>query len=52
MKHSVSSYIIHQPVYPGAADPRYFSKKATEILLAIISGVSALSVMMLLMAMA
>jgi len=53
MKHTVISCpSIHQPMYPGAADERYFAKKALEILSAILSGTGALAVMLLLVTMA
>ena len=53
MKHTTHSYsTVRQPMYPGAADERYFSDKALEILLAILSGTGALSLMMLIITMA
>ena len=53
MKHTVHScHAIRQPMYPGAADERYFANKALEILAAILSGTGALTVMLFLVAMA
>lgn len=53
MKHTAISHSnIRQPMYPGAADARYFTNKALEILAAILSGTGALTIMLLLVAMA
>lgn len=53
MKHRNIRYTaIRQPMYPGAADERYFTEKALEILTAILSGTGALTAMLLLIAMA
>ena len=42
----------HQPMYPNAADERYFAGKALEILTAILSGTAAITAMLMLAAMA
>ena len=53
MKQAVMNHpSIHQPMYPGAADERYFAGKALEILAAILTGTGAISLMMLLVMMA
>ena len=53
MKHTAISYsTLRQPMYPGAADERYFAEKAMEILAAILSGTGVLAVMLLLVTMA
>ena len=53
MKHTTHSYpAVRQPMYPGAADERYFADKALEILAAVLSGTGALSLMLLLITMA
>lgn len=53
MKQTISSCsTIRQPMYPGAADERYFANKALEILTAILSGTCALTVMLLMVTMA
>ena len=53
MKHKNVCYTaVHQPIYPGAADERYFAEKALEILAAILSGTGALTVMLFLVTMA
>ena len=53
MKHKKSRYAaVRQPMYPGAADERYFAEKALEILTAILSGTVAMTVMMFLVTMA
>lgn len=36
----------HQPPYPGAADPRYFTEKAKELLFALLTSICALAAMM------
>ena len=51
MKHMTHTP-TRQPMYPGAADERYFTGKALEILTAVLSGTCAISFMMLLVAMA
>lgn len=43
---------VRQPMYPNAADERYFAEKALEILAAIISGTGAITAMLLLVTMA
>lgn len=53
MKHKKIRYAaVRQPMYPGAADERYFAEKALEILAAVLSGTGALTVMLLLVTMA
>jgi hypothetical protein len=53
MKHAVMTHpSIRQPMYPGAADERYFAEKALEILSAVLIGTGAISFMVLLAAMA
>ena len=53
MKHTIHSHsAVRQPMYPGAADERYFAEKALEILSAVLIGTGAISFMMLLAAMA
>lgn len=53
MKHTIHSYsAVRQPMYPGAADERYFTDKALEILAAILSGTCALSLMLVIITMA
>lgn len=53
MKHTINSCsTVRHPMYPGAADERYFAEKALEILAAILSGTGALAVMLLLVTMA
>ena len=53
MKYTVMTHSsFRQPMYPGAADERYFAGKALEILAAVLAGTGALSVMMLLVIMA
>lgn len=53
MKQAVITHpSIRQPMYPGAADERYFAGKALEILAAILTGTGAISLMMLLVMMA
>lgn len=48
MKHNNIPYSIRQPMYPGAADSRYFREKALEILTAVLSGTGALTIMLIL----
>ena len=43
---------IRQPMYPNAADHRYFDEKALEILAAILTAAGVLSFMVLLITMA
>lgn len=50
MKHYTS--YSRQPMYPGAADTSYFTRKAVEILCAVLSGTGAFTVMLFLMTMA
>ncbi len=46
MKHNtMPCRPIRQPLYPNAADTRYFTEKALEILGAILSGTGAISIM-------
>ena len=53
MKQTIRSCsTIRQPMYPGAADERYFAEKALDILAAILSGTGALAFMLLLVTMA
>ena len=53
MKHTAIFYsAVRQPIYPGAADERYFAEKAMEILAAVLSGTGALAFMLLLVTMA
>ena len=53
MKHTNMRYTAaRQPMYPGAADERYFAEKALEIPTAILSGTGALTNMPVLVAMA
>lgn len=53
MKHTNMRYTaVRQPMYPGAADERYFAEKALEILAAILSGTGALTIMLFLVTMA
>ena len=53
MKHTIHSCSsVRQPMYPGAADERYFTDKALEILAAILSGTGALSLMLIIITMA
>ena len=53
MKHTVSSCpAVRQPMYPGAADERYFAEKALEILAAVVSGTGSLALLLLLMTLA
>ena len=52
MKQSFMTHSpVRQPMYPGAADERYFAGKALEILTAVLSGTGALTFMVLLVAM-
>ena len=51
MKQQFVPYSVRQPMYPGAADPRYFKEKALEILTAVLSGTGAVTVMLFLVAM-
>ena len=46
------SSTVRQPMYPGAADEGYFARKALEILTALLSGTGAMTLMLLLVAMA
>jgi len=53
MKHHTIRYTaVHQPMYPNAADDRYFARKALEILTAILTGTGTVTAMLLLAAMA
>ena len=44
--HTVSGR-SHHPAYPNAADTNYFTRKASEILTAIVSGMGIITVMTL-----
>ena len=49
MKHTAIRYSsVRQPMYPNAADERYFTEKALEILTAIVTGTGAITLMLLL----
>lgn len=53
MKHNESRrniivYEPRRPVYPNAADDRYFARKALDILTAIVSGMGLVSAMLFL----
>lgn len=54
MKHTTASrnrinnYYSMQPAYPNAADTNYFTKKALEILTAVVSGMGCLAAMVFL----
>ncbi len=52
MKHKKMHPSVRQPMYPNAADPRYFQEKALEIFAAILSGTGALTAMLFLVTMA
>ena len=53
MKHNSYRYpAVRQPMYPGAADERYFAAKALEILAAVLSGTGAITAMLFLVTMA
>ena len=53
MKHNNQHTAMYrQPMYPGAADERYFAQRSLEILSAILSGTGALTIMLLFVAMA
>ena len=52
MKQRNARFPVRQPMYPNAADPRYFQEKALNIFAAILSGTGALSAMLLLVTMA
>lgn len=43
---------VHQPIYPNAADARYFTGKALEIFTAILTGTGVMTAMLVLAAMA
>ena len=43
---------IRQPMYPNAADTKYFEEKALEILAAIFTGIGIISLMAFLVTMA
>lgn len=51
-RRTVSSFPVRQPMYPNAADANYFAEKALEILTAVVSGTGAVTIMLLLVAMA
>jgi len=44
--------INHQPMYPNAADSRYYSQKALDIVTAIISSMGFVSAMVFLVTLA
>ena len=44
IRHSTT----RQPMYPNAADERYFTQKALEILTAVISGTGVITLMLFL----
>lgn len=52
MKHRKTYSSQRQPMYPNAAEPRYFQEKALEIFAAILSGTGALSAMLFLVTLA
>ena len=53
MKHrNPYTATYRQPMYPGAADERYFAQRALEILTAILSGTGALPIMLFFVTMA
>ena len=53
MKHTaMTSSSFRQPMYPGAADERYFAGKALEILTAVLTGTGAITFMAVLVMMA
>lgn len=56
-EHSMKKYNHHrnltvykprQPIYPNAADDRYFARKALDILTAIVSGMGLITAMLFL----
>lgn len=53
MKHNNIRYsTVRQPKYPNAADADYFTKKALEILSAILTGTGAITLMLFLVILA
>lgn len=42
-------YVPNEPMYPGAADHRYFAEKAVNIITGVVSGMGFLSAMLFLM---
>lgn len=53
MKHTTMTRpSFRQPMYPGAADERYFAGKALEILAAVLTGTGALTFMIFLVTIA
>lgn len=53
MKHTTMTRpSFRQPMYPGAADERYFAGKALEILAAVVTGTGALTFMIFLVTIA
>ena len=56
MKHTVSNRTVSryssQPAYPNAADTNYFTKKALEILTAVISSMGCIAAMVFLVILA
>lgn len=44
--------VYKQPAYPNAADPRYFTGKALNILTAVVSGMGFVSAMLFLVTIA
>ena len=54
MKHTTNSSALtvckpRTPMYPGAADDRYFADKALDILTAIVSGMGMITAMLFLL---
>lgn len=54
MKHTANSSTLtvcksRAPLYPGAADDRYFADKALDILTAIVSGMGLITAMLFLL---
>ncbi len=45
MKHRTCTNKRYQPMYPNAAEPEYFARKALEILTAVVSGLGATAIM-------
>ncbi|MBQ2854606.1 MAG: hypothetical protein IJE81_03935 [Oscillospiraceae bacterium] len=52
MKHRKNRCATRQPMYPNAADPRYFQEKSMNIFAAILSGTGALTAMLFFVTMA
>ena len=45
---NLTVYRSRQPMYPGAADDRYFQQKALDIFTAIVSGMGLITAMLFL----